>query len=162
MNWLDIVIMLFLILSIFLGFKAGIIKTLVPLIGLIIGVTLALRFYVAFGRVLSFIPQPNVAKGVAFAIILIVAVLIFAGLARLLALLVEKVMLGWVDHVLGALFGLFFGAFFVAFVVAIWVVVFGEAGPISQSRFASFLMGSLPSVLGLLPGELDSIRSFFH
>ena len=50
MNWLDIVIIVALAISTFLGLKIGIIKALLSLAGLIVGVILAGRYYAPFSE----------------------------------------------------------------------------------------------------------------
>jgi membrane protein required for colicin V production len=110
---------------------------------------------------MSFLPQPDVAKWVAFAIILIVVLLIAGGLTKLLSWGVSSLMLGWLDHVLGAIWGLLFGAIIYAALLAIWVKFFGEAAVITGSPIATFLLDHFPSVLRLLPDEFEAVRDFF-
>ena len=50
MNWLDIVIIVVLALSVLSGLVRGFIRTVLGLAGLILGIYLAGRYYVAFGN----------------------------------------------------------------------------------------------------------------
>jgi len=161
MNWLDAILIIFGILSVLGGLRTGIIRSILPLAGLIIGLFLALRYYIPSGELMSFLPQPDVAKWVAFAIILIVVLLIAGGLAKLLSWGVSSFMLGWLDHVLGAIWGLLFGAVVYAALLAIWVKFFGEATVITGSPIATFLLDRFSTVLGLLPDEFEVVRNFF-
>jgi membrane protein required for colicin V production len=77
MNWLDIVILIILVLSAFGGLKNGLIKSLLSLIGLIVGVVLAGRFYESFSGVLSFISSERAAHIAAFVIIFLLVIIIF-------------------------------------------------------------------------------------
>ncbi len=162
MNWLDIVILVVVVIAIFLGLRIGIIKAVFSLAGLIVGVILAGRYYVPLSERLSFILQANIAEIVAFAIILI-GVMVIAGVsAILLNRVVSAVMLGWVNHLGGAIFGLALGAILCSVLLAIWVKFFGVASIISESSLAAILLDRFPAVLALLPDEFDAIRSFFQ
>jgi membrane protein required for colicin V production len=161
MNWLDAILITFGLIALLGGLRTGIIRSIIPLAGLIIGLFLALRYYLPFGELMSFLPQPTVAKWVAFAIILIAVLLIAGGLTRLLSWGVSSLMLGWLDHLLGAIWGLLFGAVIYAALLAIWVKFFGETAVIAGSPIATFLLDHFPSVLGLLPDEFEVVRDFF-
>ncbi len=162
MHWLDIVIIVAIAIPTFLGFRAGLIKAVLVLAGIKIGVILAGRFYVPLSELLSFISEANVARIVAFAIILIGVMVIAAVLARLLKWAVSVIMLGWVNRLGGAIFGLVLGAIFCSALLAICVKFLGVAGVITESGLAALLLDSLPMVLALLPDEFDAIRSFFY
>ncbi|MBI2980646.1 MAG: CvpA family protein [Chloroflexi bacterium] len=162
MNWLDIVILIILGIATFSGLRIGIIKAALSLAGMIAGVILAGRYYIPLAGQLSFIPQDNVAKGVAFAIILIGTMLIASTLAMLLKWAVSAVMLGWVNHLGGAAFGLVLGAIFCGALLATAARFLGLSEVISQSSLATILLDRFPAVLALLPDEFDTIRSFFE
>ena len=53
-------------------------------------------------------------------------------------------------------------AIFSGALLAMWVKWLGVSDPITESFLAEFLLGQFPLVLALLPGEFDSIRSFFQ
>ena len=160
MNWLDIVIIVAIAIATFLGLRIGIIKAVLSLAGLIVGVILAGLYYVPLSEQLAFIPQANVAKIVAFAIILIGVMVIASVLAWLLKWAVSKMMLGWVNRLGGAIFGLVLGAIFCSALLAIWVKFLGE-GAVTESGLATILLDRFPMVLALLPDEFDAVRSFF-
>jgi membrane protein required for colicin V production len=160
MNWLDIVILVILGISVFSGLKVGLIKVLFTVVGIIVGIVLAGRFSDSFAGLLTFI-DPKWAKIAAFAIIL-VAVLIISGiLAAILSKLISLVLLGWVNRLGGAVLGLVVGALFISAILAIWVKYLGIGDAVSGSALANFLLDKFPIVLGLLPAEFDSVRNFF-
>ena len=162
MNWLDIVLIVVLLISTFSGLKTGIIKAVLSLIGLIVGIILAGRYYVPLSEQLTFISQPGIAKGVAFAIILIGVMVVAMVLASLLKQVTSMILLGWVNRIGGAIFGLAMGAFFCGALLAMWLKFIGLEGPISQSVIAPVLLDYFPVVLALLPDEFESVRSFFQ
>jgi len=161
MTWLDIVIGVDVAISTFLGLRMGIIKAVLSLAGLIVGVILAGVFYLPLSEQLPFIPQADVAKVVAFAIILIGVMVIAGVLASLLKWAASVVMLGWVNHLGGAVFGLVLGAIFCGALLATWVKFFGT-GIVTESFLAAVLLDKLPLILALLPDEFDVVRSFFQ
>ncbi len=162
MNWLDIVLIVVIAISIFLGLRAGIIKAALFLAGVIVGVTLAGHYYIPLSERLSFISQAKVAEIVAFAIILIGVIVIAGVLSRFLKWAASVMMLSWVNHLGGAVFGLVLGALFCGALLAIWVKFLGTESVITQSAIATVLLDSFPIVLALLPGEFDAVRSFFQ
>jgi len=162
MNWLDIVILVVAAIATFLGLRIGIIKAVLSLAGLIVGIILAGLYYVPLSEQLPFIPQADVAKVVAFAIILIGVMVIVSVLARFLKWAASAIMLGWVNRLGGAVFGLVLGALLCSALLATWGKFFDVAGIISDSSLAVILLDRFPAVLALLPDEFDAIRSFFH
>jgi len=162
MSWLDIAIIVIIGITALTGLKIGIIKTALTLVGVIVGVILAGRFYVALADKLTFIPQETLARVVAFAIILVVIILIASIIAGVLKWLASIVLLGWVNRLGGALFGLIMGSIFAGALLAMWTQFLGISDPIAESALANFLLDSFPMVLALLPEEFDSVRSFFQ
>lgn len=162
MNWLDIVIIVVIAISTFLGLRAGLIKAVLSLAGLIVGVILAGRYYVTLSEQLTFISQEDIARVVAFAIILIVVSIIFMVIARFLKWAVSAIMLGWVNRLGGAIFGFVLGAIFCSALLAIFAKFLGVGGAITGSGLAAILLDRFPMVLALLPDEFDAIRSFFN
>jgi membrane protein required for colicin V production len=162
MNWLDIVIIILLVVSIISGIISGFIKTLFSLVGLIIGVVLAGRFYVALAGRLSFISDENTAKIVAFIIIFAAVAIIAAILGVIFTKIVSAMSLGWINRLLGGIAGLFLGAISIAALLVILVKFTGLGDVVSGSALATFLIDKLPIVTGLLPSEFDTINQFFQ
>ncbi len=162
MNWLDIILLIFLIVSVVGGIAAGLIKSVFSLAGLIIGVVLAGRLYPGLANALSFISNEKAANIVAFAIIFIIVIVIAAVLGAIITKIVSAMMLGCINRLGGGILGFFIGAIFLGAILAIWVKFLGENSVISDSFFASLLVERFPFVLGLLPGEFDVVRDFFQ
>ncbi|MEE8318438.1 MAG: CvpA family protein [Dehalococcoidales bacterium] len=162
MNWLDVSILVIIGLATFSGLRTGLIKATFTLAGVIIGIFLAGRLYVSFAEQLTFIPQDNIARIVAFIIILGVVMVVAGVLASVLKWIASLVMLGWVNRLGGAIVGLIFGAFFCGALLSIWVKFLGISTPISESEMALLLLDRLPLALALLPEEFGAIRSFLR
>ena len=162
MNWLDIVIIVVVVVATFWGLRTGIIKAVLSLAGLIVGVILAGHYYVPLSEQLAFIPQANIAKIVAFAIILVGVMVIAGVLARLLKWAASVMMLGWVNRAGGAIFGLVLGGIFCGALLAILARFLGIEAVISESGLAAVLLHYFPLVLALLPDEFNAVHSFFQ
>ena len=162
MSWLDIAIIVPIAIATVLGLKIGIIKAVLSLVGLIVGVILAGRYYLPFSELLTFISQAAIAKAIAFAIILIGVMVIASILAALLKWTASLMMLGWINRLGGAAFGLILGAMACGALLAMWVKFLGPTAFITESALAPILLDRLPVVLALLPDEFDAIRAFFH
>ena len=162
MSWLDIVILVPIVIAAFVGLKTGLIKALLSLVGVVVGVILAGRFYAPLSEQLTFISSEGAAKVVAFAIILIGVMVISLVLANLIKWAVSMMMLGWVNRLGGAVFGVLMGAITCGALLAAWVKFFGAGETILNSILASVLLDYFPMVLALLPAEFDAVRSFFQ
>ena len=162
MSWLDIAIIAIIGIATLIGLKIGIIKAVLTLAGVIVGVILAGRFYIALAEQLTFIPQETLARVVAFAAILIVVMLVAGIIAGVLKWLASIILLGWVNRLGGALLGLIMGAILCGALLAMWTRFLGISDPIAESALATFLLDRFPMVLALLPEEFGSVRSFFQ
>lgn len=162
MGWLDIVLIAILAFAAFQGFKTGIIKAVISLAGVIVGVILAGRFYTPLAGQLTFVPHEGIAKIIAFAIILVGVMVVAGVVASLMKWATSLVMLGWINHLGGAIFGLMLGATFCGALLATWVKFIGIGETVTSSALANVLLNYFPLVLGLLPQEFDSVRSFFE
>ena len=160
MNWVDIVLIIYLIISIISGFGQGLVRSVLSIVGLIVGIVLASNFYQQFAGVLGFISNRDIAEIVAFIIILGVVMIAAAILGSLLKNLLKALMLGWVDRLGGAVFGLLLGALSASAVLAI-ILKLTNTDLIANSAIAGFLLDKFPLVMGFLPSEFDVIKDFF-
>ena len=160
MNWLDIVILVVLGVSVFLGLKQGLIRSVLFLVGVILGIVLASNYYQQLSNVLGFISNENTANIVAFIIILCVVMVIAAIVAVVLRTILKVIMLGLVDNIGGAVLGLLMGALSISALLAI-IVKYTSSNLITESALANFLLDKFPIIMGFLPSEFDVIRDFF-
>ena len=160
MSWLDIAILVVLAIATVIGLRIGIIKAVLSLVGLIVGVILAGLYYVSLSEQLSFIQQADVAKIVAFAIILVGVMLVALVLSRLFERTTSMLLLGWVNRLGGAALGLALGALLCGALLATWVKFLGPASAIAESGLATILLSYFSVMLALLPEGDTAIRSF--
>ncbi|MCL2149569.1 MAG: CvpA family protein [Dehalococcoidia bacterium] len=161
MNWLDILITISLVASLIGGLAMGFIRGFIALIGLVAGIIVAGKFYDGLAAHLGFIHHENTAGIIAFAIIFIATMFLAAIIAQILHKVITRIMLGWLDHLLGGLTGLLAGALSWGLLLALWAKFFGGA-TLESSLFAPFMAAKFPLVLTLLPPEFDSVREFFR
>jgi membrane protein required for colicin V production len=161
MNWLDIVIAIILVIGLVVGLMAGLIRMVVSIAGLFLGIFLAGHYYHALAGKLTFISSDRAASVVAYVVILIGVMVVAAIVAWLLNKLASAIMLGWLNHLVGAVLGLVMAGMFIGAILAIWAKYGGGGNTISSSFLGGFLLDKFPVVLALLPGEFDTIHSFF-
>jgi len=164
LNWLDAAIAIVLVILIVLGFRKGLIGSVVPLFGVVIGILLAGRFYGSVAGWLSNWLQSEAQAKIAgfaliFILVMVVALIVAAFMRRFLSLL----LLGWVDKVGGLAFGLVMGAVVCGTLLALASKFFASPleSTIQDSALAGFFLDKFPFILGLLPNEFDSVRQFF-
>lgn len=159
MNWLDVILLILLGFSAFCGLRRGLIKTVFSIIGVIVGIMLASRFYDTVSSWFGF-GDNAIFNIFAFVLIVIVAMIAAALLAKLVKTAISAILLGWTDQVGGALFGLVVGALLLGALLSLFVKLF-EPALIADSIIASFLAGKFPFLIALLPSGFDSVRDFF-
>jgi membrane protein required for colicin V production len=162
MNWLDIAILVLMLIGTIAGLLTGIIRAILSLAGFVAGFILAGHYYLPFSERLSFIPQVSVARGVAFAIILIAVMVVAALLALLLERITSAVMLGWVNRLGGAVFGLVTTTITCAALLALWLKFSGTNNAINGSTLSPILLSGFSTLLALIPEGWDAVRSFFQ
>jgi membrane protein required for colicin V production len=154
MNWLDILIIVTLAASVIGGLSTGLVRGLCNLAGLIIGIFVAGKYYENLGGKLTIIHNADIAKVVAF-------IMIIAGLiGTLLHKILSGIMLGGLDRLLGAVVGLVVGAVLWGALLALWAKYF-SAGAVSGSFMAKILLENFPLVLNLLPSSFAGVKNFF-
>jgi len=173
MNWLDVVIIIVAVICAYIGFRQGIITAAFTIIGLIVGIVLAGQFADDLGETIS---GGQWAYFLAFAIILIVVLVIANITGSILKKLNRFVMMGWWDSLGGMVIGFLIGAFAVAAILAAagaWAdslpqneiiesARHGMSRAIGGSAIAELLIDKFRLVLGLLPGKFDAVREFFN
>ncbi|MFH0913711.1 MAG: CvpA family protein [Chloroflexota bacterium] len=160
MNWLDIAILVILALSAIYGLTVGLIGAVVGFLGVIVGVVLAGRFYSSVAGALGFVPEAA-AKVLAFILILAATMAVAWLVAKTLKTFTSLVLLGWLNHLGGAVLGLLWGATTAGALLTLWLKFIGTAGVIQDSRLAAIMLSYFPLVLAPLPHEFDAVRSFF-
>lgn len=157
MNWLDIVLIAILAISVIGGILKGFAKLVIGLIAAIAGFLCGLWFYGAAGGWLRpYVSYPGLANFIGF-------VLIFAGVllaGALLGALLSKVLkwagLSWADRTLGALCGAVRGVV-LAIALVLALMAFSRRPPpqaVVNSRFAPYVIGAAHVCAQIAPHEV--------
>ena len=164
MNWLDAVIIVILVLPMLIGYRSGLIRTVVPLIAIVLGIIVAGRTYDGFAGWFhpGLLKSESQASIVAFAIIFILFMAAMAVVSRVLHRFLTLLLMGWVDKIGGLIFGLVIGGLVSGAALSLIANSFpGVEATFQDSALAAFLLDKFPFVLYLLPEEFDSVRDFF-
>jgi membrane protein required for colicin V production len=161
MNWVDIAIIAGAVLFGLLGFWQGFIKALFGILGLIVGIALAGHFYQPLALKLS--SEGAAWAGIAaYAIILVVTVIVAGVAGWFVAKMVHALPFGWLDRLLGFILGAFMGSMLCAAVLAILCkYVPGVEAAVAQSAVAATVMKGFPLLLALLPDNFDFLSGLF-
>ena len=161
MSWLDATIIVIALVFGLSGLRKGAIRAAFDIAGLVAGIVLAGRYYQSLASILSS-SGAVWAKIAAYAIILLVTLVVASVIGWIVAKLVHITILGWIDRLVGLVLGVAIGSMLCAAALAIVSKYFPSSEAIiSQSAIARFLMDQFPLLLVLLPEEFDFIRDFF-
>jgi membrane protein required for colicin V production len=161
MNWLDIVLGIFLLISAITGLESGLLGTLIPLMGLMGGVAVAGNYYTGLAHGL-FRSHSEAAYIAAYVVIVLVFLIAAWILTRVLHDLLKVILLDWLNHLAGFVLGVVLGGVIIGAMLSI-LLKYDIAVPIiSGSSVAAFLVEKFPLALSFLPGDFDRVKSFFQ
>ena len=151
-DWIIVVVMAGSVLA---GLARGFFRSAFSLAGLIAGVALASWNYWRVAAFLKrFIHSAEIADAVAFLIIAFLVMAVAAILGSLLAKLFEKVGLGCLDRLAGALFGFAEGFIFVALCILVTVAFFPQTAWLTEARLPRYFFGALHVSIQVTPSRL--------
>ena len=160
MNWVDIVILVLVLGTGFMGWRNGVIRLAFTLVGGVAGLILAGQLFDDVAPAVPVGDNEGVQQLIAFVVVLGVVLIISWILARIVKTILTILLLGWVDGVAGAVLGLLIGALMAtAFVSAAGIVpsdTVKEA--VTESSLAEPLSDNLDFVRALLPDQFDSVK----
>ncbi len=109
MNWIDLIIVVILILSMVMGFINGLVKEVASLAALILGIWGAIKFSTfTAGKLYDYFDMTGRYVGIiAFLITFAIIIVIIHFIGILADKLVDAVALGFINRILGIVFGLF-------------------------------------------------------
>lgn len=121
MNYLDIIILIFLLWAAFRGFTKGFIIAVASLIALILGIYAGIHFsdFAAYLIVKWFGPETRHLTIIAFIITFIAVVILVHVIAWLTDKLVKAVALGFINRLLGVIFNSIKMAFILSVIISI-------------------------------------------
>ena len=165
MNFIDIAIILALGWFTVAALSAGLVREVITLTATVLAILVAGLYHDNVARdLLMFVESDNTANIIGFLIIL--GAILVAGqlVASFMKRGVSMLMLGWADHLAGAIFGLFKG-FLVVQILLIVLVTFEPLAvdnDIAQSTLAPFFLDITPILLGILPDQFEAAVNAFN
>jgi membrane protein required for colicin V production len=162
MNWVDFAIVIIIALTGFSSLLAGVIRQAMTLLGLAVGVYAALGNYQRLAsRIVTAVANQTLASVVAFLLILLVAWVGAAFLAKVVRNAFNTLGLGWADNFLGMLTGVLVGLLVVVGLLLLMVrlPVPALAQAVQQSTLASYVFMLLPYLKQLLPSDLHIFKT---
>lgn len=107
MQPLDILILLFVGLGIFVGYRKGFLNQVASLLGFLVGLYLAKEYYTDLAKELSptIFDSMSFANAISFIAIWLVVPLVFGLIATMIARFLDAVYLGWLNRLLGTVAG---------------------------------------------------------
>jgi membrane protein required for colicin V production len=135
---IDIIIGVALIASIVTGIVRGFAKEISVLAGLIFGLYIASQKYLALEKYLFHSsPVSTTYKVISFIIIFIIVFIVFLLLGLLLRKIIQLIMLGWLDKILGGIFGFIKGLIIIWLILMLVTTIFPNTiNIISKSKLA--------------------------
>ena len=163
MNYLDIIILVVITIGFILGFKDGLIRKIIGLIGLFVGIYVAYRFSgIVGGFILPiFNDEKNLADIFAGIILFLLTVLLFSVLKRIIHPLdkVNKLL----NQMLGGVAGILQLIFFIS---AVFVLLKIFNFPNKKDKDSSFMYQKVylvvPSTISFLFGDSSGAQNFIQ
>jgi membrane protein required for colicin V production len=156
------------LLALLLKAKAEMTNSIIPLMGILIGIALAGYFYGSVADWLStWFHSSSQAAMIAFVIIFVPGAAVTTKLLLFLASLVEKPayasLVNRFNGVGGTIFGLAIGGVLAGALISIVANFYYASAEttVRNSSLSSFLLNNFPFVLHILPKEFDMVRQLF-
>jgi membrane protein required for colicin V production len=166
MNWIDFIIIVLLVFGLARGFINGFIKELASLLALILGIWGAIKFSTwTAARLYDYFDMTGRYVGIiAFLVTFIVIVIVIHFIGLLIDKLTDKLSLGFLNSLLGMVFGVFKSALFLSVIFVILNAIdakhhFLPRETIEKSRFYNPIADIAPAVFPLI-GEGNFDKSF--
>ena len=166
MNWLDIVLLLILVVSILTSYRKGLSRELIGLVSVVLALLLGVWFYgIAGSFLIPYVSSRAVANLIGFFLVFCGVMLFGAAASFVIGKFLRVTGLSILDHALGAGFGLVRGILVaVAVILAIMAFTPGERAPVSviHSRTAPYVVDAARVVALMAPRELkDGFRKTY-
>lgn len=158
MNYIDIILMVPIIWFVYQGFRKGFIIELASLVALILGIYAALYFsaYAANFLANNIEMDPKYVPVVSFIITFIVIVFLVFSIGKLLEKVINMIALGFVNKMMGGVFGLLKGAVMIS--IVIMIITHFNADFISPEKKTRSMLYT--PIEGIAPLLWDSIKNW--
>lgn len=157
MNWLDWVLVAFLLISVLAGFREGFVRIGIGFAAMIVGFFMASWFGgVVAGSLSPYIESKAVAGIVAFLLVFVGVLIAGALIAALLARLLKIVGLSWADRLMGGAVGLARGFVVLVVITMVMTAFLPKSLPraVADSRLAPYVFGASHILTAATPFEI--------
>ena len=164
MNWVDIMIIVLVAGLGFMGWRNGVIRWAVTVIGGIIGLVLAGRLYTSVATLFSPVSDSEgVQQVLGFGTIFVIALVVAWIIGRIIKTALNIVMMGWIDNLAGLVLGAFGGVFAAAAIISVMGIVPSQSleEAVAESSMAEPVIKGFGVMRSLLPGEFDNVTDLF-
>ncbi len=157
MNWIDLLLLLVVGVSVLSGFMAGFARVSVGFAATLVGIFCGFWFYgIAAAHVLDYVSSRGVANLIGFFAIFGGILMLGAIVGHILAKLFKWVGLSWLDRLLGGAFGLARGALIAVALVTV-LLAFAPAPPpasVAESKWLPYMAGVSNVLAAMTPREI--------
>jgi membrane protein required for colicin V production len=152
-DWAVVIIMLGAVIA---GMTQGFFRSVCSLAGLIVGLSVAGWNYGRLaGIFLPLVRYAAIADAVAFLLIALLVMVLFALIGKMLAKAFKMIGLGWLDGIFGAIFGFFQGVVVVVVLILVIVAFFPQQEWLAQSNLPRMFFGALHVSTHMTSSELS-------
>jgi membrane protein required for colicin V production len=155
-GWVDWALLLVLAISVVVGLWRGLVFEVLSLLGWVAAYVVAQAFATSLSPLLPVgVPGGALNHAVGFALVFIVALIVWALASRLLRMVIHATPLQAIDRLLGAVFGLLRGAVLLLAVATVVLLTPAQRSPAwQQSQGAAWLAALLQGLKPLLPDAI--------
>ena len=152
---LDIAIVLLLIFSAAIGFTTGLIRSVASLLGLVAGIAYASWNYLQVAsRLMPYIHGVPLSQAIAFCLLTLLVTIVFSMIGLVIKKLVHGVGLGWLDRLMGLVFGFLQGALLVTLCLVTIAAFFPATQWIGNTQLTKYFLGSVHLTTQMTPHDL--------
>lgn len=158
MNSLDTVLIIIMLICLLYGYFKGFFSEIIAIIGLIISIVVAGRYYHFLApHLVVFLRIEALAGFAAFVLILFAGMLAFGLLRLIIKKTTVEMELGWADHLLGVLLGCVKGVLISSVIVLMIISIWGSgAKAIRTSKLAPTITRISRITVNLLPDKIKN------
>jgi membrane protein required for colicin V production len=157
LNWIDLLLLIVIGLSVLTGLAAGFARVGVGFIAMIVGLFCGFWFYgIVAAYVLDYVSSRAIASLIGFFVIFFGVLILGAILGRILAKFFKWVGLSWLDRLLGGAFGLVRGFVIAAGIVTV-LLAFSPSPPprsVVDSKLMPYVINVSELFAALTPHEI--------
>lgn len=151
-DWIIVIVVAAAMLG---GIARGFFRSAFSLAGLVLGLALASWNYWRLATILKpLVRSIDVANAIAFLVIAFLVMAVAALIGAVLAKMFEKVGLGCLDRLAGAVFGLVEGVVFVTLCILVTVAFFPQTQWLTEARLPRYFFGALHVSTRVTPDRL--------